>query len=42
MINDPTVLRKSASGKERSRNESDQPLVIVVDDDAAVREAVQS
>lgn len=41
MINDPVSLRKPASGKERPRNESDQPLVFIVDDDAAVREAVQ-
>jgi FixJ family two-component response regulator len=34
-------LRKPTSGKERLRNETDQPLVIVVDDDVAVREAVQ-
>lgn len=39
MINDPVVLRKSTS--QRQRNEPDQPIVIVVDDDAAVREAVQ-
>ncbi|MEH2513761.1 FixJ family two-component response regulator [Nitrobacteraceae bacterium AZCC 1564] len=41
MINDPISLRKFASGKERPRSDSDQPLVIVVDDDIAVREAVQ-
>jgi len=41
MINDPISLRKPASGKERSRNEAGLPLVIVVDDDAAVRESVQ-
>jgi FixJ family two-component response regulator len=41
MINDSITLRKSASGQERSKNTSDQPLVIIVDDDAAVREAVQ-
>ncbi|WP_424630635.1 response regulator transcription factor [Bradyrhizobium sp. SYSU BS000235] len=35
------MLRKPASRKERSGAEADQPLVIVVDDDAAVREAVQ-
>ncbi|KWV60423.1 LuxR family transcriptional regulator [Bradyrhizobium macuxiense] len=41
MINDPISLRKSASGSKRPRNESSQPLVIVVDDDAAVREALE-
>jgi FixJ family two-component response regulator len=41
MINDRISLRKSASEAKRPRNESSQPLVIVVDDDAAVREAVQ-
>src|SRR5690242_14762110 len=41
MINDRISLRKSASETKRPRNESSQPLVIVVDDDAAVREAVQ-
>jgi FixJ family two-component response regulator len=41
MINDRISLRKSASESKRPRNESSQPLVIVVDDDAAVREAVQ-
>lgn len=39
MINDPVALRKSTS--QPSKSESEQPLVIVVDDDAAVREAVQ-
>lgn len=41
MINDPIALRKSVSRQERVRSEVDQALVIVVDDDAAVREAVQ-
>ncbi|MDH2384503.1 response regulator transcription factor [Bradyrhizobium sp. CER78] len=41
MINDPVSLRKSALGSRETRNESSQPLVIVVDDDAAVREALQ-
>ena len=41
MINDPTALRKSVSGQARLKGEPDQPLVIVVDDDAAVRDAVQ-
>jgi len=41
MINDPTALRKSALLQERSKSESNQPLVIVVDDDAAVRDAVR-
>lgn len=41
MINDPIALRKSVSSQERVRSEVDQALVIVVDDDAAVREAVQ-
>lgn len=41
MINDPIALRKSVSGQERVRSETDQAVVIVVDDDAAVREAVQ-
>lgn len=41
MINDPIALRKPVSGQERVRSEADQALVIIVDDDAAVREAVQ-
>jgi FixJ family two-component response regulator len=41
MINDAIALRKAPLGKERLRSEPDQPLVIVVDDDVAVREAVQ-
>jgi FixJ family two-component response regulator len=41
MINDSRALRKSVLGQERLRSETDQSLVIVVDDDAAVREAVQ-
>jgi FixJ family two-component response regulator len=40
MINDPVALRKF-SRQERSKSERDEPLVIVVDDDAAVREAIQ-
>ncbi len=40
MINDPVALRKF-SGQERSKSERDEPLVIIVDDDAAVREAIQ-
>lgn len=39
MINDPIMLRKSQ--QERVQDEREQPLVIVVDDDVAVREAVQ-
>jgi FixJ family two-component response regulator len=39
MINDPVVLRKSP--QQRVRGEPEQPLVIVVDDDASVRDAVQ-
>jgi FixJ family two-component response regulator len=39
MINDPIGVRKTAS--QRSRNESEQPLVIVVDDDASVRDALE-
>ncbi|NEU99601.1 response regulator transcription factor [Bradyrhizobium uaiense] len=38
MISDPIALQK---GTGQPRDESGQPLVIVVDDDAAVREAVQ-
>jgi FixJ family two-component response regulator len=41
MINYPVALRKSVPRQERLRSESDQALVVVVDDDAAVREAVQ-
>lgn len=40
MINDPIVLRRSAS--QRSTALSDQPVVVIVDDDAAVRDAVQN
>lgn len=40
MINDPIVLRKSVLEKERPGSESDQPIVIIVDDDEAVRVAV--
>jgi FixJ family two-component response regulator len=40
MINDSATLRTSASGQTRPRDEPEQPLVIVVDDDAAVREAL--
>lgn len=38
MINDPVVLR---SASQRSTAVSDQPVVIIVDDDASVRDAVQ-
>ncbi len=41
MINDPIALRSPASKQERLSSEPDQPLVIVVDDDDAVREGVQ-
>jgi FixJ family two-component response regulator len=41
MINDRSSLRKSVSAAKRPRYQSSQPLVIIVDDDAAVREAVQ-
>ena len=40
MINDPVMLQKSASGQARLRDEPEQPLVVIVDDDAAVREAL--
>lgn len=40
MINDPIVLRRSAS--QRPAAVSDQPVVIIVDDDASVRDAVQN
>jgi FixJ family two-component response regulator len=39
MINEPMVLRKSRP--EQMSSESDRPLVIVVDDDDAVREALR-
>ena len=39
MISDPIVLRGST--EQHSGTETDQPLVIVVDDDASVRDAVQ-
>jgi FixJ family two-component response regulator len=41
MINDPIALRKAVSGQAQLKGEPDQPLVIVVDDDEAVRDAVQ-
>jgi FixJ family two-component response regulator len=41
MINDPVALRKSVARQTRLMSEPEQPLVIIVDDDAAVREAVQ-
>lgn len=41
MMNDLAALHRSSSPQEQSKNESDRPLVIMVDDDAAVREAVQ-
>jgi FixJ family two-component response regulator len=41
MINDPVALRKSVAGQARLKSEPELPLVIIVDDDAAVREAVQ-
>ena len=41
MINDPMALRKSTSRPEHMNSEPDQPLVIVVDDDDAVRDALQ-
>ncbi len=40
MINDPVVLRRPAS--QWPAASSDQPVVIIVDDDAAVRGAVQN
>jgi FixJ family two-component response regulator len=40
MINDPVVLRISAS--QRPIPSSDQPVVIIVDDDAAIRDAIQN
>lgn len=41
MMNNLAALRGPGSSQERSESPSDQPLVIVVDDDAAVRDAVQ-
>src|SRR3954447_4957836 len=40
MINDSETSRMSDSGKARLRDEPEQPLVVIVDDDAAVREAL--
>jgi FixJ family two-component response regulator len=40
MIDDPVTLRTSASGRARLQNEPEQPLVIIVDDHEAVRDAV--
>jgi FixJ family two-component response regulator len=40
MISDPATLQKPALGQARPEAEPEQPLVIVVDDDAAVREAL--
>ena len=40
MINDPAMLRTSASGQPRPRDKPEQPLVVIVDDDAAVRDAL--
>jgi FixJ family two-component response regulator len=40
MIDDPVMSRKSASGQARRRNEPEQPLVVILDDDRAVREAL--
>ena len=40
MINDPVTLRTSASGQARLTVEPEQPVVVIVDDDAAVRDAL--
>ena len=40
MINDLAMLRTSASGQPRPRDKPEQPLVVIVDDDAAVRDAL--
>ena len=40
MINDPVTLRTSASGQARLTDEPEQPVVVIVDDDAAVRDAL--
>jgi FixJ family two-component response regulator len=40
MINDAVMLQKSASGQARPRGEPEPPLVVIVDDNAAVRDAV--
>jgi len=41
MINESMTLRNFTSSQDGSGNEFDQPFVLVVDDDKAVREAVQ-
>jgi FixJ family two-component response regulator len=40
MINDPVTLRTSASGQARLTVEPEQPVVVIVDDDAAIRDAL--
>lgn len=41
MISDPAMSLQSASGRARQKGDPEQPLVIIVDDDPAVREALQ-
>lgn len=41
MINDPIALRKSTSIRVRPEEDKSEAIVIVVDDDVSVREAVQ-
>jgi FixJ family two-component response regulator len=40
MINNPATLRTAGSGQARLRDQPEPPLVVIVDDNAAVRDAV--
>jgi FixJ family two-component response regulator len=40
MINNPATLRTAGSGQARLRGQPEPPLVVIVDDNAAVRDAV--